>query len=457
MLLLSCAFCVSLCVEWLLLFKSVLCAKDGGDHHRYDSRRSGHAAEAPRQDVHGCSKRRRSYGALFLLGVWLLLWTEKGSQHIRYTSYYSCNYNSFVLLEISNSCTRNLIKNLCGNGLFSFLFKCRHRTSTPSFCQNLLPPPSVVLPLNLNPRFFSLLHPSCLIFWWALLFSASCYHFSFSSERTLSGTVAERKGLGFRVWLDMWGVVWMLEETHIAECVWATDDVCVCVIDWSSSHCERFCHEGKRAQGWSPDIYLGRYNLERAHRPCKPSPWHVQHLPKGFLFYYFPSLCTITFVLLPCTFLMHKNFYWFSDFVPKVQMKEVAPAARKQDTRLSFAFVYPDWWGHNVIWNLGSYSVADPSASISIFSIHKASWVGATYSWCFFLFWGHISPSYSFPWTLSACKMAVALYMHIGSLLYALVEFLYLDLLLGQRYFCLWIVVSFWISEAGGHAVLFIY
>jgi histone deacetylase complex subunit SAP18 len=24
-------------------------------------------------------------------------------------------------------------------------------------------------------------------------------------------------------------------------------------------------------------------------------------------------------------------------------MKEVAPAARKQDTRLSFAFVYPDW------------------------------------------------------------------------------------------------------------------
>jgi histone deacetylase complex subunit SAP18 len=24
-------------------------------------------------------------------------------------------------------------------------------------------------------------------------------------------------------------------------------------------------------------------------------------------------------------------------------MKEVAPAARKQDARLSFAFVYPDW------------------------------------------------------------------------------------------------------------------
>jgi hypothetical protein len=55
----------------------------------------------------------------------------------------------------------------------------------------------------------------------------------------------------------------------------------------------------------------------------------------------------------------------------------------------------------------------------------------------FFVFWGHISPSHSLPWILSACKIAVALYMHIGSLLYALVEFLYLDLLLGQRYFCL--------------------
>ncbi len=153
--------------------------------------------------------------------------------------------------------------------------------------------------------FFSSLHPSCLIFWWALLFSA------------ISGTVAERKGLGFRVWLDMWGVVWTLEETHIAEYVSEQLMMCVCVIDWSSSHCEGFCHKGKRAQRWSPDIYLARYNLERAHRPCKPSPWHVQHLPNGFLFYYFPSLCTITFVLLPCTFLMHKDFYWFSDFVPK--------------------------------------------------------------------------------------------------------------------------------------------
>jgi len=52
---------------------------------------------------------------------------------------------------------------------------------------------------------------------------------------------------------------------------------------------------------------------------------------------------------------MHKNYYWFSDFVPKeegglnvcglqlgeVQMKEVAPAARKRDARLSFAFVHP--------------------------------------------------------------------------------------------------------------------
>jgi hypothetical protein len=127
-----------------------LCAKDRGDHHRYGSRRGGHAAEVPRQDVHGCSKRRRSYGA-FLLCVWLLLWTKKGLQHTHYTPYYSCNYNSFVLLEISNSCTRNLIKTLCGNGIFSFLFKCRDRTSTPSFYQGLLPPPSVVLPTQSTP------------------------------------------------------------------------------------------------------------------------------------------------------------------------------------------------------------------------------------------------------------------------------------------------------------------
>jgi hypothetical protein len=34
------------------------------------------------------------------------------------------------------------------------------------------------------------------------------------------------------------------------------------------------------------------------------------------------------------------------------QMKEVAPAARKRDARLSFAFVYPDRRGRNVIRNV---------------------------------------------------------------------------------------------------------
>jgi histone deacetylase complex subunit SAP18 len=33
-------------------------------------------------------------------------------------------------------------------------------------------------------------------------------------------------------------------------------------------------------------------------------------------------------------------------------MKEVAPAARKRDARLSFAFVYPDRRGRNVIRNV---------------------------------------------------------------------------------------------------------
>ena len=32
-----------------------------------------------------------------------------------------------------------------------------------------------------------------------------------------------------------------------------------------------------------------------------------------------------------------------------VQVKEVAPATRRRDAKLSFAFVYPDRRGHNVV------------------------------------------------------------------------------------------------------------
>ncbi|KAH8931567.1 hypothetical protein BDL97_19G029400 [Sphagnum fallax] len=42
-------------------------------------------------------------------------------------------------------------------------------------------------------------------------------------------------------------------------------------------------------------------------------------------------------------------------------MKEVAPAARKRDARLSFAFVYPDRRGRNVIRNVGMTYVGSTS------------------------------------------------------------------------------------------------
>ncbi len=117
---------------------------------------------------------------------------------------------------------------ICGNGLFSFLFKCRQhfyseflpRFIASSFCCSA----HSIYTLD----FFSSLHPSCLIFWWALLFSASCYHFAFSSERTLSGTVAERKGLGSG---------WTYEELfghlkkHTLRNMCLSNWWCVCVCD----------------------------------------------------------------------------------------------------------------------------------------------------------------------------------------------------------------------------------
>jgi hypothetical protein len=188
-----------------------------------------------------------------------------------------------------------------------------------------------------------------------------------------------------------------------------------------------------------------------------------QHLPIGFLFYYFPSLCTITFVLLPCTFLMHKNFYWSLKRRRGLECMWLATGGSA------------DEGGSTCSKEVGCtplicICISRPvrtqchlecriifcsrSLCLHFYLFHSQSFLGGCYLLLvFFFFWGHISPSHSLTWTLSACKVAVALHIHISSLLYALVEFLYLDLLLGQRYFCLWIVVSFWIS----HAVLFIY
>jgi hypothetical protein len=47
------------------------------------------------------------------------------------------------------------------------------------------------------------------------------------------------------------------------------------------------------------------------------------------------------------------------------QVKEVAPAARKRDARLSFAFVYPDRRGRNVIRTVSLLSFQDHGILIS--------------------------------------------------------------------------------------------
>ncbi len=123
------------------------------------------------------------------------------------------------------------------------------------------------------------------------------------------------------------------------------------------------------------------------------------------------------------------------------QMKEVAPAARKRDARLSFAFVYPDRRGRNVIRNVRYFYFRQSLTFIWSLHVENFVWgIKLTSFWmpgrndiCGFNLkkrgwsphscWAQFSGTvvfpmvwflivlYVFPWTLATCSIAFAMYI----------------------------------------------